>query len=315
MEHTPPPFFKTGPSPRARLLTFSLLSLALLVADARYKYLEPLRQVAAVVIYPLQRVAAAPASLMLRIGDFFVTHATLRDENAQLRHDQLASATRVQQAKVLESENAHLRTLLEVRQRLEGKSTLAEVLYAARDPFSRRIVIDKGTQHDVHAGYPVVDGSGVVGQVTRVYPMLSEVTLITDKGHLVPVLNLRSGLRSVLAGTGVQGALELQFAPLNADVQKGDQLVTSGIDGVYPAGLLVAEVSTVEHNPAQVFAKVLCRPLGSVGSHARVFVVHAATDLPPRPVEEVEKSPRARKGGAGSKAGKGSKGDSGNKGG
>ena len=296
MEHAPPPFFKTGPSPFARLLVFSALSLVLLVADASYKYLESLRQVAAVIIYPLQRIAAAPASLMRRAGEFFVTHATLRDENAQLRRDNLATATRAQQTQALESENAHLRTLLEARQRLQGRLTLAEVLYVARDPFSRRIVIDKGAQHEVSPGYPVVDASGVVGQVTRVYPMLSEVTLITDKGHLVPVLNVRSGLRSVLAGTGVHGALELQFAPLNADVQKGDQLVTSGIDGVYPAGLPVAEVIAIEHNPAQMFAKVMCRPLGSVGSHTRVFVVHAASDLPPRPAEEAEKSLRTRKG-------------------
>ena len=296
MEHTPPPFFKTGPTPFARLLTFSVLSLALLVADASYKYLETLRQAAAVVIYPLQRVAAAPASLMQRAGDFFVAHSTLRGEIAQLRQDNLAAAMQTQHSKALESENAHLRTLLEVRQRLTGRSTLAEVLYAARDPFSQRIVIDKGAQHDLRSGYPVVDASGVVGQVTRVYPLLAEVTLITDKGHLVPVLNMRSGLRSVLAGTGVHGALELQFAPLNADVQKGDQLVTSGIDGVYPAGLPVAEVTSVEHNPAQMFAKVMCRPLGSVGSHTRVFVVHAAANLLPRPAEETEKSPRSRKG-------------------
>jgi rod shape-determining protein MreC len=303
MEHTPPPFFKTGASPLVRLLVFSAFSLVLLVADARYKYLETLRQVAAVVIYPLQIVAAAPASLVRRAGEFFVTHSALREENAQLRQDNLVIATKAQQAKALESENVHLRTLLEVRQRLQDRSTLAEVLYVARDPFSRRIVIDKGAQHALRNGHPVIDGAGVVGQVTRVYPMLAEVTLITDKGHLVPVLNVRSGLRSVLAGTGVQGALELQFAPLNADVQKGDQLVTSGIDGVYPAGLPVAEVIAIEHNPAQMFAKVTCRPLGNVGSHTRVFVVHASAELPPRPVEEAEKSPRSRRGSKGSKGG------------
>lgn len=303
MEHTPPPFFKTGASPRARLLIFSVLSLALLVADARYQYLEALRQVAAIVIYPLQRIAAAPAGLARRAGDFFVTHSALREENAQLRQDHLLVAAEAQKTKALESENSHLRTLLELRQRLQERSTLAEVLYVARDPFSRRIVIDKGSQHALRNGHPVIDGAGVVGQVTRVYPLISEVTLVTDKGHLVPVLNVRSGLRSVLAGTGVQGSLELQFAPLNADVQKGDQLVTSGIDGVYPAGLPVAEVVAIEHNPALMFAKVTCRPLGQVGNHTRVFVVHAVADIPPRPVEEVEKMPRGRKASKGGKGG------------
>ena len=284
-------------------MIFSALSLVLLVADAGYKYLETLRQVAAVIIYPLQRVAAAPASLARRAGDFFTAHSTLREENAQLRHDHLAAVAKAQPVKALEAENAHLRTLLEVRQRAQERLTLADVLYAARDPFSRRIVIDKGAQHDLRAGFPVIDGSGVVGQVTRVYPMLAEVTLITDKGHLVPVLNVRSGLRSVLAGTGVAGALELQFTALNADVQKGDQLVTSGIDGVYPAGLPVAEVVAIDQNPAVMFAKVICRPLGSVASHTRVFVVHADGAIAPRPAPETEKAPRARKAAKGSKGG------------
>ena len=126
MEHAPPPFFKTGVSPFVRLLIFSMLSLSMLVADSRFNYLETLRQIAAVIIFPLQRIAAAPASLMRQAGELFVTHATLREENEQLRQENLASATRTQQAKALDSENAHLRTLLEVRQRLQGRSTLAE---------------------------------------------------------------------------------------------------------------------------------------------------------------------------------------------
>ena len=174
--------------------------------------------------------------------------------------------------------------------------TLAEVLYAARDPFSQRIVIDKGTQNDVQNGQPVIDAAGVVGQVTRAYPMLAEVTLISDRGHLVPVLNVRSGLRTVLGGTGVHGVMEMQFVQPNADVQKGDQLVTSGIDGIYAPGLPVAEVVSIEPNPASTFAKVICKPLGGVGNYTRLFVVQGTQDIPPRPVDEAEKAPRGRKG-------------------
>lgn len=296
MEHTPPPFFKTGPSPLTRLLIFSALSLALLIADGRYKHLDAIRQVAAVAIYPLQRLAAAPASLLRGIGDFFSSRAALQEENARLAQENLAGASRTQKAKALEAENAHLRKLLDARERSSEKSTLAEVLYAARDPFTQRIVIDKGTQHEVRNGQPVIDASGVVGQVTRAYPMLAEVTLITDKGHLIPVLNVRSGLRSVLAGTGVGGVLELQYVPLNADVQKGDQLVTSGIDGIYAPGLPVAEVVAIEPNPAATFSKVTCRPLGGVSNNTRVFVVQGSETLPPRPVEETGVAPRGRKG-------------------
>ena len=296
MEHTPPPFFKTGPSPLARLLFFSALSLVILITDARFKHLEAVRQIVSVAIYPLQRIAAAPASLLYRANDFFASHGALREENARLLQDNLAGAIVTQKTRALEAENAHLRKLLAARERSPEHSTLAEVLYAARDPFSQRIVIDKGLQHEVQNGQPVIDASGVVGQVTRAYPMLAEVTLISDKGHLVPVLNVRSGLRSVLAGTGVHGVLEMQFVPLTADVQKGDQLVTSGIDGIYAPGLPVAEVISIEPNPASTFSKVICRPLGGVGSHTRVFVVHGSEALPPRPPEDAEKAPRSRKG-------------------
>ena len=207
-----------------------------------------------------------------------------------------AYAAAAQKSRALESENASLRRMLGAREQRVEKLITADVLYTARDPFSQRVVIDKGTQHEIQNGLPVIDAGGVVGQVTRAYPMLSEVTLITDKGHLIPVLNVRSGMRSVLAGTGAHGELELQFVPLNADVQKGDQIVTSGIDGIYPAGLPVAEVATVEPNPSATFSRVACKPLGGVASRTRVFVVHGAEALPPRPAEPAESSPRGRKG-------------------
>jgi rod shape-determining protein MreC len=286
MEHQPPPFFRTGPSPLARLLIFSTLSLALLVADARLKYLDTLRQVASVVIYPLQRIAGAPASIFQRASDFFVTNTSLRADNARLAQENLMHSSQLQQLGALQTENEHLRKLVDARARLTARTTLAEVLYAARDPFSRKIVIDQGSQNDVQGGLPVIDGIGVVGQVTRVYPWLAEVTLITDKGHLVPVLNTRNGLRAVLAGTGNDGALELKFVPLNADFEPGDQLVTSGIDGVYPPGLQVAQVANVERNAAFLFARIICKPLAGVTSHAQVLVVHAQQTIPERPVEE-----------------------------
>ena len=299
MEHQPPPFFKTGPTPLARLLIFALLSLALLVADARFKYLDVLRAVAAVIIYPLQRIAGAPASIARRAGEFFVTHSSLREENARLTHENLGNAALLQQLQSLQAENAHLRGLLATRERVNTKSVLAEVLYAARDPFSRKIVVDRGFQQEVKSGQPVIDHAGVVGQVTRVYPWLSEVTLITDKDHLVPVLNVRNGLRAVLAGTGNDSALELRFVPLNADFQNGDRLVTSGIDGVYPPGLPVAEVSNVERNAAFLFARITCKPLAGVNSHSQVLIVSAERDMPPRPPEEGKpvRAKKSRKGG------------------
>jgi len=294
MEHSPPPFFKTGPTPLARLLIFSALSVALLVADSLLGYLAPLRYAAAVLIYPLQRIAAAPAEIARRIGEFFVTSSSLRAENARLTAENLANSAQQGQLKALQAENAQLRELIGARARMNVKVLAADILYAARDPFSRKIVVDKGQQNGVQAGQAVVDDRGVVGQVTRVYPWLAEVTLITDKGQFVPVQNLRNGLRAVLAGTGNDGSLELRFIPLNADFQSGDRLATSGIDGVYPPGLPVAEVSNVERNAAQLFARITCTPLAGVARHNQLLVVVGQPDVPPRPAEDV-KSPRPRK--------------------
>lgn len=294
MEYSPPPFFKTGPTPLARLLIFSALSLAFLVADNRFDYLASLRQIVAVVVYPLQRVAAAPASIVRRIGDFFTTHGSLREDNARLARESYENAALLLRLKALQAENAQLRELLAARQRLDIELAAAEVLYAARDPFSRKVVIDRGSQHNVRAGQPVVDNRGLVGQVTRAYPWVAEVTLVTDKGQFVPVQNVRNGLRAVLSGTGSEGALELRFIPLNADFQNGDELVTSGIDGVYPPGLPVARVTNVERGAAQIFARITATPLGGVANHAHVLIVSGSRELPPRPAEE-HKQARGKK--------------------
>jgi rod shape-determining protein MreC len=264
MEYSPPPFFKTGPTPLARLLIFSALSLAFLVADTRFNYLASLRQVAAVVVYPLQRVAAAPASIVRRIGDFFTTHGTLRENNARLAQENYENAALLLQLKAVQAENAHLRELLDARQRLGIELAAADVLYAARDPFTRKVVIDRGSQHDVQAGQPVVDNRGLVGQVTRVYPWLAD------------------------------GTLELRFIPLNADFEIGDDLVTSGIDGVYPPGLPVARVTNVERSADQIFARITGEPLGGVANHTHVLIVSGSRELPPRPAEE-QKQARGKK--------------------
>jgi len=294
MEYSPPPFFKTGPTPLVRLLIFAVLSLAFLVADVRFSYLETLRQVAAVVVYPLQRIAAAPAGIARRIGDFFTTHGSLREENARLKQENFENAALLLQLKALQAENRQLRELLAARERLAIELVAVEVLYAARDPFSRKLVIDRGSQQGVHPGQPVVDDRGLVGQVTRAYPWLAEVTLVSDKGQFVPVQNVRNGLRAVLSGTGGDGALELRFIPLNADFESGDELVTSGIDGVYPPGLPVAKVASIERSADQIFARVTCTPLAGVANYAQLLVVSGNRELPPRPVDE-KKQARGKK--------------------
>jgi rod shape-determining protein MreC len=286
MEYAPPPFFKRGPSLLTRFAFFSLLSIALLAADARFGYLQVLQRAVAVVIYPLQQLATLPGTLVGRIGEFFVTHAQLERDNEQLKHQSLTDAAALQDQQALVAENQHLRELLGMRERVARDALAAQIVYAPRDPFTRRVTVDKGSQEGVKAGQAVVDHIGVVGQVTRVHPWLSEVTLVTDKEQAVPIQVLRSGLRGVTFGIGYDGTLELRFMPVNADIQNGDVLVTSGIDGTYPPGLPVAVVSNIERNAAYAFARITCTPAAAVSGFGQVLILSGDESFPaPAPAE------------------------------
>lgn len=297
MDTQPPPFFKRGPSPLARLAFFALLSLSLLIADARFKYLEVARQAIAAAVYPLQRLAAAPGALLTRFGQFFVTQAALQDENARLRQKALQQSPLLQQAQALLAEDTHLRQLLDARPRFQGKVMLADILSAGRDPFTRKVTIDKGSQQGVTPGEAVVDEVGVIGQVTRVYPWMAEVTLITDKDQAVPVQDVRSGVRAVVFGIGQDGTLDLPYMPVNADIQNGDALVTSGIDGTYPPGLPVAVVSNIERNAAYAFARIACTPSAGVNRYSQVLIVSPPGPVPrlPAPEETPAKPKKSKK--------------------
>ena len=289
-----PQFFRHGPSLLARLVFFVLLSLALMAADTRFKFLFEVRQAFAVVIYPLQRLAGVPTAIYDTINEFFVSQH-LTDENMHLQQQRLVDRGQLQQLRALEAENAQLRKLLETAQRLESSAIMAEIVHVPRDPFNRKVILDKGSQSGIQPGQIVVDDVGVVGQITRNYPWLSEVTLITDKDHSVPVQVIRNGLRSVVSGTGKDGMLELRYLAVNTDIQEGDTLVTSGIDGVYPPGLPVAVVSKIERNPSYVFAHVTCIPAAAVGHHRQLLILSLLTPVTENPVEAIETKPERKK--------------------
>lgn len=299
MEYSPPPFFKRGPSLLTRFAFFSILSLTLMVADARFGYLHVLRQAVSVVLYPLQRLSALPGAVFERSAAFFSTQSSLRVQNEELMRQALFNAAELQSMEALARENENLRQLLAMRERAGRTAVAADILYAPRDPFTRRVVIDRGTQHGVDAGMAVVDATGVIGQVTRVFPWTAEVTLITDKEQAVPIQVLRSGLRGVTFGIGYDGTLELRFMPVNADIQNGDVLVTSGIDGTYPHGLPVAVVSNIERNAAYAFARITCVPAAGVSRHAQVLVLGSDPAWPPHPVAQPEASARGPSAGQG----------------
>lgn len=294
--HTPPPFFKRGPAPLARLAFFVALSLLLLVADLRFQTLETARLAVATLLWPLQKAVLLPVEGAGEAGNYFSNLAGLQKENAELRQRQLAQANLLLRQAHLDEENRRLRALLEMQERLDVPARAAEILYTARDPFARRIVIDRGLRHGLETGQAVIDDLGVVGQVTRAFPLTSEVTLLTDKNQAIPVQVARSGLRAVLAGAG-SGAMELKFLPANADVQPGDTLVTSGLDGIYVAGLPVARVASIDRDNSFSFARIECIPLAGVERHGQVLVLGRRT-LPPMPeesTEEARKPPPGRK--------------------
>src|SRR5436190_13548923 len=283
-----PAFFNRGPSPLARLAFFGLLSLVLLFADTRYRYLENLRQVVAVVLYPLQRAVLLPGEAFAYIGTYFASQRTLATDNAAVKQQLLEQAPAVQGFPLLDQENAQLRALLKMSARFQGATTAAEVLYSGRDPFTQKLFVDKGESAGVQPGQAVIDEVGVVGQVTRVFPYMAEVTLLTDKDHAVPVKVERSGVRSVMYGAGSGRLPELRFLSPNVEIQAGDKLLTSGIDGTYPSGLAVAQVVSVERETGQIFARVTCKPLAGVEKSPHLLILGRAAAPPQRPEEPAE---------------------------
>jgi rod shape-determining protein MreC len=278
MDYQPPPFFKRGPAPLALLSFYAALSISFLVVDSRFHTLELLRQGLSVFTHPLQQVAHAPVQIFSNTGEYFSNVVRLQEENVQIKRAQLEAATTLLRITQMEAENLRLRRLLSVKERQQANGHVTQILYAARDPFSRRIVVDKGLQDKIQAGQPVVDDAGIVGQVTRVFPFVSEVTLITDKDQAVPVQIVRNGLRSVVFGLG-DGQLELRFMPANADVQNGDLLVTSGLDGIFLPGFPVAKVVRIERDTSYSFARIYCVPVAGVENFGEVMILEPRTAI------------------------------------
>jgi rod shape-determining protein MreC len=301
----PPPFFHRGPSPLARLAFFGVISIALLFVDTRYHYLEGIRHAAMAVLYPVQRVVLWPVDEIIGAGRYFIAQHDLIDENAELKRQLVDRSSIAQALPIVREENERLRSLLDVRTRRGWAAVAVEVLYSGRDPFAQKLFIDKGADVAIRPGAAVIDAEGVVGQVTRVFPLMAEVTLVTDKDQAVPVKVQRSGVRSVLYGAGAGRTPELRFISPSADIQIGDLLVTSGLDGTYPAGLAVARVASVERETGQMFARIGCAPLAGVDRSSHLLVLGSAAAAPPRPEEPAE-TETVKKIGKGKRKGAGS---------
>lgn len=283
-------FFNRGSSAVARLVIFGLLSILMLFMDARYQSFEAVRSVIQFVAYPFQQLTTFPGRVWRSGADYFTLQNKLLAENTQFRQRQYTDSIKLQQLQFLQSENQQLRNLLDVRQRANYSTQTCEIAYVEQDFFARKVIVDRGSFSHVQAGQVVMDDIGIVGQITHVYPLASEVTLITHKDHAVPVQVLRSGLRSVVFGSGNISELTLRYMPMNADIVVGDELVTSGIDGTYPAGIRVAKVTKVERDPAYPFARIVAIPLAGVDQKRQLLIASSLPLLVERPEDPVEKS-------------------------
>ena len=299
LERSAPPFFKQGPSALSRLAVFSALAVFLMVADARFQLTGPFRQAVATVLYPVQWLMLKPVEFATHGAGYFQSLQVAQDDLDTARRKMALMGQRANQAEQLAMENARLRKLLALRDRLETSSQAAEVVYDTADPFTRRVVVDRGQMGGVELGAPVMDEAGVLGQVTRVFPLVSEVTLLIDRDQAIPVLNVRTGVRGVAYGdpvAGHAGGMELRFMPANADIKEEDLLTTSGVDGLYPPGLPVARVVRVERRADSAFARIYCVPLAQVQGARHVVVLKPLGDTGlPRP-ESGPPAQAARKG-------------------
>jgi len=298
LDRQAPSSLRHGPSAVSQIVLYSALALFLMVADARFKVTQPLREVVATVLYPVQWLMFKPVEFASQGAGYFQDLQKAQSESDNARKTLAAMSQRASQADLLLQENERLRKLLDLRERLDTPAQAAQILYDTPDPYSRRVVVDRGQVDGVELGSPVMDESGILGQITRVQPYLSEVTLLVDRDQAIPVLNIRTGARGVAYGDPVAnhgGGMELRFMSANADVQEGDLLTTSGMDGVYPPGLPVARVLRVERRADSAFARIYCQPIAQVERARHVMLLKPmAGPLPERP--EPESAAPAKKG-------------------
>lgn len=281
MVGTPPSLFRQGSPAWARLLIFLLLSLSLMVVDARWRVLDVARQYIAVAVYPFQYAMLLPRDAARQLVDWLDTAARIRAEDEAEQRRRIEVAQLATHAARLAEENSQLRRLLGVREQRTGDpSLLAELLYESRSQFEQRLIINKGSRAGVQAGNPLIDQNGLVGQVVRAGPLTSEVALVTDRAVSVPVQVLRNGLRAIAFPDAAPGKLELRYVPVDADIVVGDVLVASGLGGWFPAGIVVARIESFEPDPVSGYARVVAQPVAGLDQYRHYLVLlTSGTDL------------------------------------
>lgn len=266
------------PSSLTRLVFVVVLSAFLMALDHRSQYLPEIRAALSVLIYPIQVVAALPVRVSAWVTEVVTTEKTLRDRIAELRNENLAHFARLQKVDALEAENKRLRDLLGSAERVADRAVVAELVEVSLEPFTRKIVVAKGSRDGVRLGQPVIDAHGIMGQITEVGVLTSKATLITDPGHAIPVIVNRNSLRAVVFGTGAPDRVRIPYMTASADIKEGDLVVSSGMGGHFPPGYPVAQVSEVIKDPNEAFLRISARPMARLNYGKEVLLIWPGDD-------------------------------------
>jgi len=241
--------------------------------DHRQHHADTLRATLSLILYPIQVIVGMPASTGSWLSENLSTRQTLLNENRSLHDEQLLLKVRLQKLDALETENRRLRELLGSSFKVGEQTLIAELVAVDMEPFSQRLLLNKGRLHKVYPGQPILDANGIMGQVLDASAISSTAILITDPSHAIPVEVNRNGLRAIALGTGDTSQLELPHIPNNADIEIGDLLVTSGMGGRFPAGYPVARITSVNNKPGAPFANITAEPTAKLLSTREILLV------------------------------------------
>jgi rod shape-determining protein MreC len=244
-----------------------------MLVDFRFKALDPIRSNINWLLRPLEHVMMLPRNAFEATSEYFTTRGTLDKENQEMRVRQAELSLLANQSELLLVENQNLRQLMDLQNHVSYKTLPVEILFNPPNPISQRIVINRGSNDGIMIGNPIANDSGILGQVVRIYDHSAEVSLLEDRNFAVPVQVARNGLRAAVFGAGRGNPLELRYLPVASDLEVGDILITSGIDGVYPPGFAVAAISRIERSADKNSSNVFCVPIAPVNRYRQALAL------------------------------------------
>ncbi len=278
LAQTPPPLFKQGSSARVKLLIAAFTALILINLDANFRFLEKIRTVIFAVLNPVVELILLPRDGLIFVSDHVSTISSLNDKLFKLEQEQALNSEALLVLEQLKNENVDLRKLLDLKSNFTNSSIAAEIRYKLPDPYSKKIVVNRGNRDGVKIGHPVISADGIVGQISQVFNNKSEVTLLSDSNLSIPVFLPRTRIKAITKGKGTIDGFELNYTDLSANIMVGDKILTSGLDGLYPPGIIVGEVTSVFAATPGQFPIINAKPSTLVGMKHQLLILNAETE-------------------------------------